>query len=70
MFDLIPFDRGEKSIFNKIAELEKNFFGTLENSFYNIKSDVIDKGDKYVVESELPGFSKEEINIDINQGTI
>ena len=30
------------------------------------KTDIRDDGDKYVLESELPGFEKEDIKLDIN----
>ncbi len=30
-----------------------------------MKTDIIDKGDRYLVQAELPGFNKEEIHIDI-----
>ena len=30
------------------------------------RTDIRDEGDKYVMESELPGFEKEDIKLDIN----
>ena len=32
----------------------------------NCRTDIRDDGDKYVMESELPGFEKEDIKLDIN----
>jgi len=32
--------------------------------------DLVDKGDKYVLRAELPGFAKEDINIEVNKDTV
>ena len=32
--------------------------------------DLVDKGDKYVLRAELPGFTKEDINIEVNKDTV
>ena len=32
--------------------------------------DLIDKGDKYVLRAELPGFTKEDVNIEVNKDTL
>lgn len=47
-----------------------DFFGDGFNQFDNFNTDVIDKGDSYVLEAELPGFKKEEINIDLDKDTL
>lgn len=48
----------------------KDFFGDLMSSFENFSTDVIDKGDHYLLQAELPGFKKEEINIDLDNDTL
>lgn len=48
----------------------KDFLGDLMNSFDNFSTDVIDKGDHYLLQAELPGFMKEEINIDMDNDTL
>ncbi|MFA0814671.1 MAG: Hsp20/alpha crystallin family protein [Anaerofustis sp.] len=66
MFDLTPFDKRTNSIFNYMDNLDKNFFGDLDmRGLSQMKTDIIDKGDRYLVQAELPGFNKEEIHIDI-----
>ena len=39
--------------------------GNLENSFAGFKTDVMEKDGNYVLEAELPGFNKEDINVDL-----
>lgn len=64
MYELMPF--GEDSVFNYLDNLEKNFFRTSARSVGSFKADVIDKGDKYLLQAELPGFKKEDIYIDLD----
>ena len=66
MFDLMPFRKNENSIFSYLDDLEKNFFGDLSKDVSQFRTDVLDKGDHYELRADLPGFSKEEIKIDLN----
>lgn len=70
MFDLMPFRKNENSIFSYLDDLEKNFFGGLSADVSQFRTDVVDKGDHYELQADLPGFSKEEIQIDVNGGTM
>ena len=65
MFDLIPFGRSDKNLFNYFDNLEKNFFGDFGSRFAQFRTDIIDKGDKYILQAELPGLDKKDIKIDI-----
>lgn len=68
MFNLIPFkSHNEDNLFNYLDNIEKQFFGDFDNdvSISNFRTDIIDEGDKYVLQSELPGFNKEDIKINI-----
>ena len=66
MFDLIPFGRENRNLFNYLDNMEKNFFGDWEKDFSQFRTDIVDKGDQYILEAELPGFSKEDIHIDLS----
>ena len=69
MFELIPFDRHSRSMagfdpFRMLNEMDRRFFtGVPSVSVFN--TDVIDTGDAFKLECELPGFKKEDIKIDI-----
>ena len=70
MFELIPIDRalrraGNFDPFRDFDELERRFFGSPNAVVNSFRTDVMDNGDAYVLEAELPGFTKENINIDI-----
>ena len=67
MFELTPFTRSMDiySPFRELADFERRFFSN--NSFGNFGSaDIRDNGDSYVLETDLPGVSKEDIKIDID----
>lgn len=65
MYGMTPFARNAFSLFNTLDDFDKDFF----NGSMTINScctDIRDAGDKYVMESELPGFEKDDIRLDIN----
>ena len=69
MFELIPFDRTFRHManfdpFHDFDALEHNLMNG-SNVLSSFRTDVRDTGDAYVLESELPGFKKEDININI-----
>ena len=69
MFELIPFDRHSRNMagfdpFRMLNEMDRRFFtGVPSVSVFN--TDVIDTGDAFKLECELPGFKKEDIKIDV-----
>ncbi len=69
MFELIPFDRTIRRMatfdpFREMDNLERSFFGE-GNVVSTFRTDVSDTGDAFKLESELPGFNKDDIKIDI-----
>ena len=70
MFDITPFERMGRSFvnydpFKEMEEFEKRFFGRQIPAF---KTDIRETDDAYIMEAELPGFSKEDIRIEIKGG--
>ena len=47
-----------------------DFFGDGFSHLDNFNTDVIEKGDNYLLEAELPGFQKEDIKIDLDKDTL
>ena len=69
MFELIPFDRHMRSAasfdpFRMLDEMDRHFFNNMP-AVSTFRTDVIDSGDAFKLECELPGFKKEDIKIDI-----
>ena len=66
MFELIPFTTRHVSAydpFRAFDELQRSFFN--ERPALGFRTDVIDTGDAYKLDAELPGFKKEDISIDV-----
>ena len=69
MFNLMPYERKHASVWNPfhdLDEIEKSFFGG--NNNVGFKTDIKDEGDHYLLEADLPGFKKEDVNIDVDDG--
>ncbi len=69
MFELIPFDRHIRNVanydpFRALDEMERSFFGN-SSAVSAFRTDVTDTGDAFKLESELPGFKKEDIKLDV-----
>ena len=65
MLELIPFisnnRMGNYDPFKDIESFEKHFFGT--DRISSFKTDIKDNGDEYLLEADLPGFKKEDIEV-------
>ncbi|MGM0421045.1 MAG: Hsp20/alpha crystallin family protein [Bacillota bacterium] len=69
MFDMVPFRRsgrqlrkGEDPMDRLLSNFFDDSFGSLAGSF---KTDIIEKEDRFLIEAELPGMEKEDINIEL-----
>ena len=57
--------------FREMEQLEKDFFGDPFSGFFDrsdlaeFKTDVLDEGDHYELEADLPGFRKEDIKLEL-----
>ena len=65
MFDLMPFSRNERSLFDPFGMFDDAFFRGSGAALAQCRTDIRDQGDSYLVEADMPGFSKEEIKLDL-----
>ena len=70
MFGMIPFERHDNNLFDMFDNMERSFFGGNNAGMTTFRTDIRDEGDRFVLEAELPGFRKEDINLDINGDTL
>ena len=73
MFELIPFDRHIRSSaldpFRMFDEMDRHFFNSVP-AVAAFRTDVVDTGDAYKLDAELPGFKKEDIKIDVENDVL
>ena len=73
MFELTPFFHNSRRAMNvydpfrELDEIENAIFGERVHTF---NTDISDAGDRYVIETDLPGMKKEDIRIDIADDTL
>ena len=71
MFELSNRSNALYNPFREMEQLEKNFFGDPFGDFFTtrdlaeFKTDVLDEGDHYELEADLPGFQKEDIKLEL-----
>lgn len=63
MFELTPYST-RRSVYDPF-NFFSDFFGTNSNAVMELRTDITDKGDSFVLEADLPGFKKEDIKIDL-----
>lgn len=70
MFDLRPFRKNNEDIFERFRKafddmFSQDFLPTLGDDFKSLRMDITESKDAYNVQVDLPGFSKDDIQIDI-----
>ncbi|WP_046228365.1 Hsp20/alpha crystallin family protein [Paenibacillus dauci] len=69
MFDLVPFGKRREESWGQLMKsfndvFNDEFFAPLKSSTLSFKTDIRETDHAYLVEAELPGFTKENIDID------
>ncbi len=65
MYAMTPYrkNHGMERFFDDFEKDFWNGFPTITSTF---RTDILDEGDHYLMQAELPGFNKDDIDIDIN----
>ena len=70
MFGMIPFERNNDNFFDIFDNFERKFFGNSSAALPDFRTDIRDAGDRFVLEAELPGFNKEDIQLEVKDGIL
>ena len=66
---MIPYtNRNSSSLMDLFDEFERSVFGENGRRLPAFSTDIRDEGDHYLLEAELPGFQKEDIDLDVKDG--
>lgn len=72
MFELIPFGQIRRANnfdpFRELEEMSRDLWSG--RSALGFRADVIDTGDAYELQAELPGFKKEELKLDVENDVL
>jgi len=72
MFDLVPFRKRSEELFDQMTKslsdaMDDSVFSSFNGATQPFRIDIREMNDKYVVEAELPGVAREDIDIDVDQ---
>ena len=69
---MIPYNtrssRSSSSLMDLFDEFERSVFGENGRRTPAFSTDIRDEGDHYLLQAELPGFNKEDIDLDVKDG--
>ncbi|MNC07934.1 18 kDa heat shock protein [compost metagenome] len=69
MFDMVPFGKRRDDAFGMLAKslndvFNDDFFAPIKSATMSFRTDIRESEQAYLIEAELPGLKKEEIDID------
>ena len=71
---MIPYStrntRSGSSLMDLFDEFERSVFGENGRRVPAFSTDIRDEGSHYLLEAELPGFQKEDIDLDVKDGVL
>ena len=70
MYSMIPFGRYGNSLDSLFDDFERSFFSNGRSQLPAFRTDIQDKGDHYLLEADLPGFQKEDIDLHLEDGVL
>ena len=76
MFNMVPFGRRRRG--GEVSEFENSFDSLMSNFFSDVmdfadagfKTDIKENEDSFIIEAELPGLQKEDINVEIDENNL
>ena len=70
MYSMIPFGRMNTSWNDLFDDFERSFFPVDRSQMPAFRTDIKDEGDHFLLEADLPGFRKEDIDLHLQDGLL
>lgn len=70
MYTMMPFSRHTDNIAHLFDQMERSFWNDPKAAVASFPADIEDRGDRFVLSCELPGFRKEEISLKLDKGVL
>jgi HSP20 family protein len=65
MFELIPFGNRENELFDSFDRMVNRFLGNPSQECFPCRTDILDQGNHFELDADMPGFKKEDISIGV-----
>lgn len=70
MYSLIPYGGHSRQLSDLFDDFERSFFPAERRQLPAFRTDIKDEGDHFLLEAELPGFKKEDIDLQLQDGVL
>ncbi len=70
MYSMIPFGRMNTSWNDLFDDFERRMFPADRGELPAFRTDIRDEGDHFLLEADLPGFRKEDIDLHLQDGVL
>ncbi len=70
MYSLIPYGGQSRQLSDLFDDFERSFFPADRRQLPAFRTDIKDEGDHFLLEAELPGFRKEDIDLQLQDGVL
>jgi len=68
---MLPYSRpNTTSLFSMLDDFERSVFGSPAQHFPTFRTDIRDEGNHYLLQAELPGFQKEDIELSVKENIL
>ena len=71
MYTMLPFNHMSRTFDDLFDQMERSMFPTQQSGrLPAFRTDIKDEGDHYLLEADLPGFQKEDIDLHVQDGVL
>ena len=71
MMYMLPYSRmNTNSLLDLFDDFERSVLGASGHRFPSFRTDIRDEGDHYLLQAELPGFQKDDIEVDVKENVL
>lgn len=70
MFGMLPFERNDNNVFDTFDNFARDFFRKSNADLPAFRTDIVDDGESFRLEAELPGYDKGEISLELKDSIL
>ena len=70
MFGMRPFEHSDNNLFDTFDNFARDFFHRSNADLPAFRTDIVDAGDNFLLEAELPGYDKNEITLELKDSIL